>query len=138
MESDIMLKNLCGGIFMKKFLCIMAAVFGVLTIIFYISSLNHLDYETARIWGTSTVINIQATVFCAACAVICALNVVGAAILSFIEYYAVPSTPSNSATGIRTDDGGVKLTSGSYWVCPKCKAHNPFSKIECRECGHVR
>ena len=77
---------------MKKFLYVMAGIFGVLTIIFYFTSLNHLDRDAARLLGTSTTINIQATVFCAACAVICALNVVGAIILTFIENNAVASS----------------------------------------------
>ena len=25
----------------------------------------------------------------------------------------------------------------NYWTCPKCKARNPISKIECRECGAI-
>ncbi len=127
---------------MKKFLWIMAGIFGVLAIIFYFASLNHLDRDTARLLGTSTTINIQGTVFCAACAIICALNVVGAIILMFIEYNVVSSGASVSSPakglGIPTADGGVQLTAGNSWVCPNCKTRNPFSKIECKECGHVR
>lgn len=123
---------------MKKFLCIMAGIFGGLTIILYFTSLNHLDRDAARFLGTSTTINIQGTVFCAACAVICAINVVGAIILNYIENNTLSSGTSAASTGIQTEDGGVKMTSTNYWVCPKCKTHNPFSKIECKECGHVR
>lgn len=123
---------------MKKFLYVMAGIFGVLTIIFYFTSLNHLDRDAARFLGTSTTINIQATVFCAACAVICALNVVGAIILTFIENNAVASSAPSVPMGIQTEDGGVQMTATNYWVCPNCKTRNPFSKIECKECGHVR
>ncbi len=39
--------------------------------------------------------------------------------------------------GTKTSDGGT-LTAGSYWTCPDCKARNPMSKIECKECGKIR
>ena len=130
--------NLLGGLGMKKFLNVMSAIFGALTIIFFVSSLNHLDRDTARFLGTSTTINIQGTIFCAACAVICALNFVGAIILNFIESNAGSSTMSFASVGIKTEDGGSQMISNNYWVCPNCKSRNPASKVECRECGHVR
>lgn len=122
---------------MKKFLMIMAGVFGVLTIIFYFTSLNHLDNESARILGTSTTINVQGTIFCAACAVICAINVVGALILTYLEDNG-NSSCSVSGGGIKTEDGGTILTASDYWICPKCKTRNPRSKVECKECGTIR
>ena len=63
----------------------MACIFGIATIILYFSSLNHWDEQTSRMLGTSTTINIQGTIFCAACAVITAINVVGAIVLSMLE-----------------------------------------------------
>ena len=39
---------------------------------------------------------------------------------------------------VQTDDGGVLMTAGNYWVCPKCKTRNPKSKVECKECGTIR
>ena len=125
---------------MKKFLIIMACVFGILTIVLYFSSLNHLDKSTARYLGTDTTINIQGTVFCAACAIICAINIVGAIIIHFLETNrsSVAYSSGSRYGGIPTDDGGVLTTSGSYWVCPKCKTRNPRSKVECRECGTIR
>lgn len=126
---------------MKKFLIIMACVFAVLTIILYFTSLNHLDSKSAKALGVSTTINIQGTVFCAACAIICALNIVGAIILNYLEENTT-SYPSSagglSHTGFKTEDGGVQLNSGHYWTCPKCKTRNPYSKIECKECGTLR
>ena len=122
---------------MRKFRMIMAGIFGILAIIFYFTSLNHLDRESARILGTSTTINIQGTIFSAACAVICAMNVVGALILTYLEDNR-NSSHSASSGGIKTEDGGTILTAGNYWVCPKCKNRNPMSKVECRECGTIR
>ena len=51
-----------------------------------------------------------------------------------------PSVPSSGymSGGIKTEDGGVTMTAGNYWVCPDCKTRNPMSKIECKECGKVR
>ena len=47
-------------------------------------------------------------------------------------------SPAGSAFhGTTTSDGGVQ-TLGSYWTCPKCKARNPMSKVECKECGNIR
>ena len=64
---------------MKKFLIVAACIFGALAIIFYIVSIKEVSgYQIA---------NIQSTVFCAACAIICALNIVGAIILNYLESY---------------------------------------------------
>ena len=62
---------------MKRVFLIVAAVFAVLAIIFYVSSIRDVS-------GLQ-VANIQATIFAAACAVICALNIVGAFILDGIH-----------------------------------------------------
>lgn len=124
---------------MKKFLMVMAGIFGVATIILYFSSIHKLDSASARYLGISETINIQGTVFCAACAVICALNVVGALILQYLEDNVTSAAPvSYSDMDIQTEDGDVVMTSTNYWVCPNCKNRNPFSKIECKECGYVR
>lgn len=48
------------------------------------------------------------------------------------------SSSEYSSSGIKTEDGGIKMTTTNYWVCPKCKTRNPFSKIECKECGTIR
>lgn len=71
---------------MKKFLIVMAIIFGILTIILYFSSINKLDYNTAKLMGTSATINIQATVFCAATAIMCVINIVGALIYQGLEF----------------------------------------------------
>ena len=70
---------------MKKFCTAMACIFGVATIILYIMSINKLDSDSARLLGTSATINIQGTVFCAATAIMCVINAVGAMILSVLE-----------------------------------------------------
>lgn len=49
-----------------------------------------------------------------------------------------PSSSGYTSAGIRTEDGGVKMTATNYWICPKCKNRNPFSKVECKECGTIR
>lgn len=76
----------------------MACLFGILTIVLYFTSLVHWDGSTARMLGTNTTINIQGTVFCAACAIICALNVVGAVILSYLESLNNNSRPHYKPT----------------------------------------
>ena len=70
---------------MKKFLISMAVVFGALTVVFYISSIRELDSNSAKILGTNSVVNIQATVFCAACAILFVINIVGSIILTSHE-----------------------------------------------------
>ena len=43
------------------------------------------------------------------------------------------------SSGNSTDaESSSYLSSGNYWVCPKCKTKNPRSKVECSECGEVR
>ena len=92
---------------MKKFLWTMACIFGIATIILYFSSLNHWDEQTSRMLGTSTTINIQGTIFCAACAVITAINVVGAIVLSMLETME-NNTAKSSFTPVTTSSYAVK------------------------------
>ena len=66
---------------MKTKLWIAAGVFGVLTLIFFFSSLISVD--TGH--GTYTVANIQSTVFCAACFVSAVICAVGALVIESIE-----------------------------------------------------
>ena len=61
---------------MKAFLVLMAIVFAIATIALYNSSVNELDSYTARQLGIESTINTQATVFCAACAIMCIINIV--------------------------------------------------------------
>lgn len=84
---------------MKKTFWIMSGVFGVLTIIFYITSINQLDRETARLLGTSATINIQGTVFCAACAVACVINVCAGLISMQLENQQASDAAASSASG---------------------------------------
>ena len=128
---------------MKKGLFIASGAFGVLAVVLYFASIVKMDSNTARYTGITEVANIQGTVFCAACAIICAVCLVGGLIIHYLENNT-PSSSSftSSSTGIAfhgttTSDGGT-LTSGSYWICPNCKTRNPMSKVECKECGNVR
>lgn len=128
---------------MKKGLLCASGVFGILAVILYFSSLNHLDEKEAKLVGTSTLVNIQGTVFCAACAVICAICLVGALILIYLDDNTSGNTSFSRTSarygfhGTKTTDGGI-LTAGSSWTCPKCKSSNPLSKVVCKECGTVR
>ena len=65
---------------MKKFLSVMSIIFSLLALYFYFNS-------DIRI-GTESVINIQATIFSAACAVLCGINYVGYLVLSRHETLA--------------------------------------------------
>jgi len=84
---------------MKAFLIIMAIVFAIATGVLYNSSLNKLDSYTARQLGVDTTINIQATVFCAACAIMCIINIVGAIIISVVENNGMPAFRGPKDTG---------------------------------------
>ena len=119
---------------MKKILWVLAAVFGTLAIILYFASLNQLDSSTARVLGTSTIVNIQGTVFCAGCAVICAVFSAAALILTEIENHET----ARYYTQVRQNAEQTTESLTSYWVCPKCNTKNPRSKVECRECGTTR
>ena len=59
----------------------MAIIFAILTVVLYCISVKDVDTG----YGTIQVANIQATVFTAAAALACILNVIGAFILSAIE-----------------------------------------------------
>ena len=69
----------------KKGLIWASAIFGILAIILYFTSNRQLDSASAALLGTDSVINIQGTVFCAACAVICAVFAAAAILYDFIE-----------------------------------------------------
>ena len=148
---------------MKKGLFAVSGVFGILAIIFYSSSLNHLNSEEARLLGTDTVVNIQGTVFCAACAVICAIFLVGALILHYFEKIDFSNTTSSGYQGgnNRPDTNTYstvtspekkdippiafegakpkKEFSESYIVCPDCNLRSSKDYImknkKCPKCG---
>ena len=63
---------------MRKFCLIMSGIFAVLAIILYFDSIKDVD-------GFGKVANVQETVFCAACAILFAINLVGSFILSSHE-----------------------------------------------------
>lgn len=71
---------------MKKFLWAMTILFAILTIVFYSNSTVSTGY--------GEVANMQMTVFAAACAVLCGVNLVGALVLTAIESQS--SSPSIS------------------------------------------
>lgn len=78
----------------QKVLWGFAGLFGVLTIVFYVSSIMELDKDTSRYLGISAVANVQMTVFTGASAVLCGLNVVAAIIIGALEELRVHSSGS--------------------------------------------
>ena len=69
----------------KKTCWIIAGVFLILTIIFYFNSSSELDSYTARQLGTGSVMNLQGTIFTAACAICTVLAALAALILTALE-----------------------------------------------------
>lgn len=78
-------------------LLVTAGIFGVLAIILYFASIKELDSSSARVLGTSSVVNVQGTVFAAACAIMCVINVVGATVLGAVEENQQGSAPSSGS-----------------------------------------
>ncbi len=112
---------------MKSFLIAMAGIFGFAAIVLYFVSIKDV--------GGIQVANVQSTVFCAACAVICAVNTVGAIILNYME-----SGGSVSGSGNRSGTAGsnTPATNNNAWICSKCGASNPKSRVQCHTCGSYR
>ena len=125
---------------MKKFLTVMACVFGVATIILYIMSINKLDKDTARMLGTSATINIQATVFCAATAIMCVVNAVGAIIISALEtqsYQAAKAVSNSAPSALEEEARARKVIADGGWKCPKCGSVN-MSYVSSCGCGMTK
>lgn len=62
-----------------------AVFFGVAAIVLYISSIRELDEDSARLLGASALANIPATVYCAAAAILFAMNTAGAMVMFWLE-----------------------------------------------------
>jgi hypothetical protein len=128
----------------KPALLIAAAVFAILAIIFYVSSIQEVKvgYEKMQ------VANVQTTTFAAACAVLCALNLLAFVIIFYIENlladlsYKVKNSGGETTTVLEKDSSGRDVAKSfdrtNSWQCPKCKTLNPKSRIECKECGTIR
>ena len=71
----------------------MAVVFAVLAIICYSNSIVSAGYGAYK----TEVANVQMTVFAAACAVLCGVNVVGALLITAINSITIPSPSSNES-----------------------------------------
>lgn len=124
---------------MKKFLIVMACVFGVAAIVFYVSSIRELDKNSASILGTNAVINIQDTVFCAATAVMCVMNAIGAILISVMEsrdnQTAKAVSDSASVPSAADEDAKArKVIEGGGWKCPQCGSLN-MSYVSSCGCG---
>lgn len=125
---------------MKKFCIVMACIFGVATIVLYIMSINKLDRDSARLLGTSATINIQGTVFCAATAIMCVINAVGAMILSAIEtqsYQAEKAYAHSAPSALEEEARLRKVIAEGGWKCPKCGSINQSYVSSCG-CGMTK
>ncbi len=146
---------------MKKFLWTMAGIFGVAAIILYFVSIQKLNSSAASFLGTDSVVNIQGTIYCAACAVICACNIIGALLLDAFESVhmsligkidsanrassgknttatSIPSTVSHISSEVsfnKTNHQDNGNPASQSWVCNKCGTHNSIRTIVCRKCG---
>ena len=78
----------------KTILTFFAVIFGILTLVFYFTSIREVDRDTARYLGVSAVANVQGTVFAGACAVLCGVNVAAAMIIGAMEEINHSSGPS--------------------------------------------
>ena len=122
---------------MKKFLIAMACIFGIATIVLYVVSINKLDKDAARVLGVSATINIQATVFCAATAIMCVVNAVGAMVLSALEtqsYKAAKASAQSAPSALEEEARVRKVISEGGWKCPQCGALNQNYVSSCG-CG---
>ena len=88
----------------KTVLVVFAILFAILTLVFYFTSIKEVDRETARYLGISAVANVQGTVFAAACAVMCCINIAGIVILGAVEEHQYTAGPSSSNIGREVAD----------------------------------
>ena len=125
---------------MKGFLIFMAIVFAVATIFLYNASIIKQDSYNARILGVSETINIQATVFCAATAITCVINSVGAIIISALETEVQSSTAKTkeavkeATAQEESKSREEKILSQGGWKCPQCGTINQSYVSSCG-CG---
>lgn len=70
-----MLKHICWGF---------AVIFAILAVVFYVISIKEVN---AGDLGKIQVANIQSTVFAAACALACIINVVGGIIITNVDIW---------------------------------------------------
>ena len=122
----------------------MAIVFAIATVILYSASIKELDRDTARYLGTNSVANVQATVFCAATAIMCVINAVGAIIISALEkqtQLSIAKTENtvedvvNKATAPEKDNAREeRILSEGGWKCPNCGTLNQNYVTSCG-CG---
>ncbi len=119
----------------RKAFCVLAAVFGILAIVFYFSSIRKLDKNIADLWGIDAVANIQDTVFAAACAILCGINVAGAMILSSLESANVDKKTfiSGSIEEQKVNDEGTQDIEQEVFVVPELEIKHEDGK--CDICG---
>ncbi len=125
---------------MKGFLIFMAIVFAIATIFLYNASIKEVDYNTARLIGTNAIANTQATVFCAATAIMCVINAVGAIIVSALETEVQRSTArtkevvDKATAPVESKSKEEKILSQGGWRCPQCGSLNQNYVSSCG-CG---
>ena len=122
---------------MKKVLIGFAIWFGAAAIVLYFISINKLDGETARMFGISATINIQATVFCAASAIMCVVNAVGAIMLSGIEIEnesIAQAMERQRPSSLDNEARERRIIAEGGWRCPTCGTLNHHYVSSCG-CG---
>lgn len=126
----------------KMILLIAAAVFLVLAVIFYVSSVREVGSGSNSI----KVANIQSTVFAAASAILCGINVVAYLVVLYfdgkktgqagaVQASGVTHKPEPMGMGKKAAPGATNVGS---WICPNCAATNTRSRVACQRCGTVR
>lgn len=138
----------------KKFMIVMAIIWGIIAIIFYISSIQ-------EVYGIQ-IANIQATTFCAGSAILCGINIIGALIVECMEELhssinvatntitrRLDSNPSGTETSghipSKVSNSKPSYLSTTYvdkktatWICKKCGSHNSADARSCKDCGTYR
>lgn len=60
-------------------------------------------------------------------------------VVEYVENGGSQTSSSGSVGSVSAvSDSNDQVSRGLYWVCPKCKTRNSYSKIECKECGTLR
>ena len=113
---------------MKGFLWTMAVIFAILAIICYSNSIISTGYG-------QNVANVQMTVFAAACAVLCGINLVGALLLS-----AILSIPANPGFQNEKKPENEKEPSKPEYPNVESTTYTSLEnhEIKCDNCGEIQ
>ena len=110
---------------MKKFLLVMTLIFAVLAVVCFFSSprtVDGLDFKVA---------NLQDTIFCAASAIVSAINAVGYALYSLLEK-AHNITPEEEKTEEQKEAEAIakaKESKANVVFCDNCGQRKPQEEL---------